>query len=257
MPDWNPAQYERFKAERALPFHDLLALVEPGQDMRAVDLGCGTGEATAVLHKRLGCQETLGVDRSAAMLARSAAFAAPGLSFVQADMVDWHPPAPLDLVFSNAALHWLPEHPLLLAKLHGWLARGGQLAVQVPANHDHASHTVAWELAEQPPFAAALGGWRGGSPVLKPEAYSQLLFDLGFERQHLRLQVYSHVLPSSSDVVEWVKGSLLTDIEARLSPEMFAKYLARYRQVLLERLGERRPYQFAFKRILMWGRLPT
>lgn len=257
MPDWNPAQYERFKAERAQPFHDLLALVQPGPSMRAVDLGCGTGELTAHLHGKLGCAQTCGVDRSGAMLARRAAFAASGLSFAQADIAAWQPEQPLDLVFSNAALHWLPEHPLLFARLLGWLAPGGQLAVQVPANHDHTSHVVALELARQEPFAAALGGWRGGSPVLRPEAYAQLLFDLGFERQHVRLHVYPHVLPAAADVVEWVKGTLLTAFEARLPAPLYAQFLQRYRDELLARLGQRQPYLYLYKRVLLWGRLPT
>ena len=68
---WDPAQYERFRAERARPFVDLLALVRPRPGMRVVDLGCGTGELTARLHRELAAGETLGIDRSEAMLARA------------------------------------------------------------------------------------------------------------------------------------------------------------------------------------------
>ncbi len=78
-PDWNPEQYGRFRDERARPFFDLLDLVQPRPGMRVVDLGCGTGELTRELHRRLSARETIGIDNSPAMLAKSAAFAGDGL----------------------------------------------------------------------------------------------------------------------------------------------------------------------------------
>ena len=70
-PDWNPAQYERFRDERARPFFDLLDLVQPRPELRVVDLGCGTGELTRELHEQLSARETIGIDNSPAMLAKS------------------------------------------------------------------------------------------------------------------------------------------------------------------------------------------
>src|SRR5262249_57814005 len=93
---WNPAQYERFAAERRRPFDDLLALVRPRPGMRVVDLGCGTGELTRALHDHLGARDTLGVDRSPAMLAKSAAFVVPGLRFEQGDIADFGGARPWD-----------------------------------------------------------------------------------------------------------------------------------------------------------------
>src|SRR5262249_4128181 len=91
---WNPDQYARFGAERSQPFYDLLDLVREGpagggrgpRGGRIVDLGCGTGELTRVLHERLGAAETVGLDSSPAMLARSAAVAGGGLRFEAGDI---------------------------------------------------------------------------------------------------------------------------------------------------------------------------
>ncbi|MGB8930562.1 MAG: methyltransferase domain-containing protein, partial [Anaeromyxobacteraceae bacterium] len=141
---WNPELYARFAAERAQPFHDLLALVRAHPGMRVVDLGCGPGELTAHLHRALAARETLGLDSSDAMLARAAAHAGGGLTFAKGDVGAFSGEG-YDLVFSNAALHWVPDHEPLLARLAGALAPGGQLAVQVPANHDHLSHRLARE----------------------------------------------------------------------------------------------------------------
>src|SRR3954469_15764254 len=192
---WDPATYERFERERAAPFFDLLDLVQPSPGGHVVYLGCGTGELTRALHERTGARSTVGLDSSPAMLERSAAHAGDGLRFELGDIARWAPSEPVDLVFSNAALHWVDDHDDLLARLTRALAGGGQLAVQVPANRDHPSHVVAERVAAEEPFRAALGGYVRRSPVLAPERYARLLHRLGFTAQHVRLQVYLHLLP--------------------------------------------------------------
>jgi len=252
---WSPGQYQRFAAERAAPFHDLLALVRPVPGGRVVDLGCGSGELTAELHRRVGAAETLGLDSSPAMLERAAeaGLAGDGLRFAKGDIGELREGG-WDVVFSNAALHWLPDHVELFGRLAGLLNAGGQLAVQMPANHDHPSHLVAAEVAGDEPFRTALGGYRRVSPVQAPEWYAELLDRLGLADQHVRLQVYLHHLASRDEVVEWVKGTLLTDYESRLPAELFEEFLGAYRQRLLPRLEDARPFRYPFKRLLLWGR---
>ncbi len=253
---WDPGQYERFRNERSQPFFDLLALVRSQPGMRVVDLGCGTGGLTRQLHLKLGAASTLGIDNSPNMLDAARANAAEGLRFELGDIGEFARRAPerFDLVFSNAALQWLPDQPAVLRDVAGLVAPGGQLAVQVPANHDHPSHAVAHRIAAESRFREALGGYVRGTPVLAPEAYAELLDRLGFPEQHVRLQVYGHHLPGREDVIEWVKGTLLTDYQQRLPPELFQQFLARYRAELLTQLEDRRPYFYPFKRILMWAR---
>jgi trans-aconitate 2-methyltransferase len=252
--DWSPTQYERFKDERSRPFFDLLALVQRGHWLRVVDLGCGTGELTRELHRASGADATLGIDSSPAMLEKATAFAGNGLRFERHEIADFADAAGFDVVFSNAALQWLPDHERLFARIAALVRAGGQLAVQMPMNHDYPSHTTAAEVARGPEFAAALGGHERKSPLLAPETYAELLFRLGFREQHVRLQVYAHELASRDEVVEWVRGTLLTDYEKRLSPAVFARFLARYREALLPRLADERPFFYPFKRVLMWGR---
>jgi trans-aconitate 2-methyltransferase len=251
--DWSPEQYERFREERSQPFYDLLALVERRPAMRVVDLGAGTGELTRLLHDRLGAWRTLGLDSSEAMLAKSGEHVVSGLTFARGDIASFTGEPPYDLVFSNAALQWVPDHPALLARLLALLGEGGQIAVQMPANHDHPSHAVAAEVAGESPFREALGGYARRRPVLEPEEYATLLHELGFRRQHVRLQVYGHVLAARTDVIEWVKGTLLVDYKKRLDPDLFARFLDRYGERLLARLGPKEPFFYAFKRLLFWA----
>ena len=254
---WDPDQYRRFEAERTRPFDDLLALVDPVPGGAAVDLGCGAGALTARLHAHLGAASTVGIDSSPAMLAAAADHAGGGVSFEAADIATFDAVGRFDVVFSNAALHWVPDHPTLLARLARSLRPGGQLAVQVPANVDHPSHRLAADTAAEEPFRSALGGTpprdvtRG---VLAPERYAELLHELGAAEQHVRLQVYGHLLPSTAAVVEWTRGTTLVRFRRVLEPALFELFVDRYRQRLLAALGDQRPYFYAFRRILFRAR---
>ncbi len=254
---WSPDQYARFQRERQQPFFDLLALVRPRAFSRVVDLGCGTGELTRVLHEKLGPKATLGIDSSPAMLARAAAQAGQGLRFEIGDQETFQGRGEFDLVLSNASLHWTPAHGALFGGLRDLLAPGGQLAVQMPANAGHLSHRVAAAVARQSPFAEALAGLQREDPVLAPEAYATLLHRLGFAEQSVRLQIYAMLLASREDVVEWVKGTLLTDYRARLGDELYPSFLQRYQETLLPLLADERPFLYTYPRLLIWAQKKT
>ncbi len=256
---WNPAQYGRFRNERSQPFFDLMSLVEPFPEMRVADLGCGTGELTLELHRALHAQKTTGVDTSESMLTEASARIAPGLSFVQQDLREFAA-APenrnkYDLVLSNAALQWVPDQTSVITAITGLLGASGQVAIQVPSNQDHLSHVTAHELVQESPFREAVGGYIRSVSNLTLEAYAVLLDHLGYVRQHVRMQVYVHRLASRDEVVEWVRGSALTDYQRRMSPDLFSEFLDRYRSRLLPRLEDSRPFIYPFKRTLIWGSL--
>lgn len=251
---WSPEQYEKFKAQRSQPFYDLLAMVSPRPGMRALDLGCGTGALTAHLHQELKCESTLGIDSSPTMLERARALEpAPGLSFEQADVTSFEAERPFDLVFSNAVLQWIPNHRQLWTRVTDLVAPGGQIAIQIPSNHDHPSHVIAHALAREEPYVTEMGGYVRDVPVLRPETYASMLYALGFTSPRVRLEVYPHVLPSASDVIEWVKGTLLTDYQKRMPESMFSRYLETYTERVLAALPQTTPHFYPFKRILMSG----
>lgn len=260
---WDPAQYQRFQSERRQPFTDLLSLLRPVPGGRVVDLGCGTGELTAALHRHLEAAETLGIDRSESMLAQSDAWAGEGVSFERREIADFAAAdaddRAFDVIAANASLQWVPGHLEILPRLKTRLRAAGQLAFQVPANADHPSHAVARALAREEPFATALAGRPGAEqdPIPPPEDYAVALHRMGFAEQVVRLQVYGHVLRSSGDVVEWVKGTLLTMYRDRLDDDTYAAFMERYRSRLLAELGDIRPYFYPFKRTLCWACLPS
>jgi trans-aconitate 2-methyltransferase len=252
--DWNPEQYARFRAERSQPFYDIAGLVERRPGMRVVDLGCGDGSLTAWLHEELQAAETLGVDSSESMLAQAGPRASASLRFERGDIAAWAPGRQFDLVFSNAALQWVGGHEALFPRLFELVAPGGQFAVQMPTNDQHPSHVIAEEVAASEPWHSAMGGFaRPFDRVLPPARYAELLWEHGFDPQHVRLRIYPHVLPGVDQVVEWVKGTYLTAYESRLTPELYTSYLDEYSRRLFAALGDKRPYLYTYPRILMWG----
>jgi trans-aconitate 2-methyltransferase len=211
---WNPEQYHRFQAERSAPFDDLLKLVQVRSALRVVDLGCGTGELTQRLANQLPASQVTGLDSSPQMLEKAAQYTRPGLHFESGDQArlagEW------DLIFSNAALQWSEDHPTLLPHIFARLAPGGQLAVQVPSNHDHISHRLILETACEEPFRTMLGGFTRISPVLSIEEYAHLFFELGAENILVFQKVYPHVLANADAVLDWISGTALVPYFERL-----------------------------------------
>lgn len=248
---WDPQQYERFKAERYAPFDDLAALIEVRPDLEVVDLGCGTGELTAKLQQFLPGSRVLGVDSSHQMLKRAQAHANLYLGFVLDDLAtllgEW------DLVFSHAALQWVEDHPSLLAQLWACLRPDGQLAVQMPSNHDHLTHRLIQQLASESPFVEALEGWQRRSPVLTIDQYAHVLYQLGATDINVFEKVYPHVLSEAGELMEWVKGTALVPYLERLSEDLREQFLEIYQQRISAAFPDM-PVFYPFRRTLISAR---
>ncbi len=249
---WDPDQYNSFATERQQPFWDLVRLIRPVDRPRLVDLGCGDGRLTSAVAAQIGAVTTVGIDNSPTMIAAATERTTATVRFETGDIGDWERSGAYDIVLANASLQWVGDHPSVLRRWTRSLRRDGQLAVQVPANADHMAHRLADELAHQwmdqpPPDPVAQN-------VMAPERYATLLDQLGFDDQHVRLQVYAHHLTSTAAVVEWVKGTTLTRFKEPVGPDRWPEFVEAYRQRFVQIEGDRSPYFYPFKRILLWGR---
>jgi trans-aconitate 2-methyltransferase len=218
---WDPALYLRHAGPRLRPGIDLISRVALDAPRRIVDLGCGTGDLTALLAERWPAARVVGLDASPEMLDLARA-RHPGIEWVRADLAGWRPPDPVDLVFSNAALHWLDGHERLLPRLLDALAPGGVLAVQMPRNFAAPSHRAIAEVAEAGPWRERLRPLVRVEPVWPPERYHRLLRPLS-----ARLEVweteYFHLLEGPDPVFEWVSGTALRPLMSALEePERSA-----------------------------------
>lgn len=256
---WNPAQYDRFHAERSAPFLDLLATfgshpVPAGG--RVVDLGCGTGELTARIADRYPDAFVTGIDSSPSMLERADPRARPGLDFRLGALEDAE--GPWDAIFSNAAIQWVDDHPTLVPKIFGRLAPGGRLAIQIPGNHTHWSQTALLEVARREPHATRLGGYAREFPVLSLPDYAELLYAAGGEDLLVFEKLHPHVLRDADAVADWLKGTAMLPYLQRLAsdPSAGAAFEEEYRAELRRR-APGSPVFFGFRRIYMAATRPS
>jgi len=249
---WDPNQYHKFQAERSAPFFDLLSLVEKRTDLKVVDLGCGTGELTRQLADALPDSIVTGLDSSEQMLEMAGSFSSPNLIFVQGDQSQL--PGEWDLIFSNAALQWSENHAELIPYLYQRLNAGGQIAVQIPSNHNHISHQIYRETATEEPFKSILEGFQRYAPVLSIDEYARLLFDCGAENIVAFEKVYPHVLEDSDAVVEWISGTALVPYFERLGEhkEEFVEVIRRKMRAAMPES----PVFYPFRRTLFSARKP-
>lgn len=250
MPTWHPSQYLRFADHRTRPARDLLAAVAQDPPAVVVDVGCGPGNSTALLVERWPDAEVIGIDSSTEMIERARA-SLPGVRFEMADLRRWQPPSRVDVVFSNATLQWVEDHPTVFDRLVSWLGEGGVLAVQMPDNFDQPSHVLMRELASSDRWSGRVGDVLRSRPVASMGEYRGMLAPLG--RVDIWSTIYLHELEGQDPVPEWVRGTGLRPVLDRLSDDEAAEFLGEYS----ERIRLAYPRQedgvtlFPFKRLFI------
>lgn len=227
--NWDPEQYLKFVEERRRPALDLIARLGGSCPRNVVDLGCGAGNITRLLAEHWPQARIIGIDSDAAMLRKASSTASP-IDWQKADIAAWRPSVAPDLIFSNAALHWLDDHPQLLPALIAQLADGGVLAVQMPSNFTSPSHQILRKLTDDYRWQQTLGGIEMGK-VLTPAEYHRLLSP---HCRHLDIweTTYWQALGGDDAIIEWMKGTTLVPYLSRLDEVAREQFLAAYRAPL-------------------------
>jgi trans-aconitate 2-methyltransferase len=248
--DWSARQYLKFEDERTRPPRDLLAQVPLAAPRRVIDLGCGPGNSTELLIARFPGAEVTGLDSSTDML-RQARERLPGVSFVKADLATWIPQKPTDLLFANAVIQWVPDHPAVLQRLLAALPGGGVLAVQMPDNTNEPALALMEEVGRVGPWAAGVAAASAAREDLPtPGGYYDLLRPL-CARLDIWHTVYNHVMADAAAVVEWFKGSALRPFLNAVADGERADYLAAY----TAQIARAYPPRFDGKVLLRFPRL--
>jgi trans-aconitate 2-methyltransferase len=223
---WDAGQYLKYSEERSRPFLDLLARVRTEPADFIADLGCGPGNLTRILVERWPAARVVGVDNSPAMLEQARPLTIPGrLDFMRADLTSWTPDKPVDLIVSNAALQWVPDHETLLTRLAGMLSAGGTLAVQMPYLFKNPAQLVIEETKADPRWSAGLHGVGLDQKSVQPLLwYVERLHNLGLAVDAWET-TYIHVLTGENPVLEWFKGTALRPLLNALEPQTQIKFL--------------------------------
>lgn len=231
--DWNPESYARFGDLRLRPALDLLARVGALPAGDVVDLGCGTGTAGPALRERFGeGRRLIGLDASPAMLAAAEAAGGHDL-LLEGDAAAWTADRTVALIFSNAALQWVPDHARLMPRLAAQLAPGGVLAVQMPRQHGAPSHRFLRDFAaEMFPDRFDAAAWV--APVAPPVEYHRMLAPLGrvdvWETDYV--QRLDPVGAGGHPVRPFTEATAMRPFLDRLSAEEAGRFIARYEAAL-------------------------
>jgi trans-aconitate 2-methyltransferase len=230
--EWDAGHYLRFADARTLPAIDLLSRIERDTPAAVVDLGCGPGNSTGLLLRRWPEAAVAGIDSSGNLL-DAARRDNPSARFILGDIRDWEPPELPDVVFTNAALQWVGDHERLIPRLFDQVAPGGVFAVQMPRNHDFATHALMRQVAAEGPWRDRLAGAREPSPVKPPEFYYDLLAPRSASFTIWETN-YIQVMDGVEAIIAWLHGTGLRPFLARLSEAERPVFLKRHAALLAD-----------------------
>lgn len=252
---WDPKQYLGFDFHRLRPALDLIARIPAEGPGSVIDLGCGPGNVTRILKERWKDAEVTGVDNSEEMLVK-ARESYPDINWQTVDLNNWQSNQPVDVLFSNAALHWLEDHDVLFPQLLKSVKPGGYLAVQMPRNWEAASHMSINETVASGKWRERLESVIRLTPSLAPEKYYEILAAHVSELEIWETD-YIQVLEGENPVAEYVKGSWLQRFLQELEEPESSEFEAIYREKILEAYPKQSDGKtlFPFKRCFILARL--
>ena len=254
MGDWNAKQYLRFSKERTLPATDLVHRIELTKPKHILDIGCGPGNSTSELKKRWPKAQVIGIDSSLDMITTASA-SYPDMEFKLVDaakdlstITDRY-----DIVFSNACLQWIPDHPRIFSEMMDLLNDGGVLAIQIPVNFSEPIHKVIQQVVHKDKWAELLQ-YNRELDFLSEEEYHDLLAQVTSDFSMWKT-IYMHRMPSYDAIMDWYRQTGLRPYLQRLSEENQAKLEAE----VLAGIKDEYPLQkngeiiFRFPRLFMLG----
>ncbi len=250
---WNPEIYDQFKEIRYRPFFDLMALISDKNMKECVDIGCGTGEQTAILSGKFETSNFTGFDASKEMLKESGRFVNKNLHFELATIETFAKSGTKwDLVFSNAALQWADDHTELFPRLIAMVNPSGQFAVQMPFQKENILNQILLDLVREKPIVDLLDGFVRNYPLLQIDDYTKILFENGLKDLNISLKVYPIIAHSGEDLYRFISGSALIPYMEKLDIEGQKLLESEFKKRIQTRFISF-PAIYPFKRILMYG----
>jgi len=247
---WDADLYMRFGDQRTLPAIDLVGRIDLAAPARIVDLGCGPGNSAQVLLERFPDAHVTGIDSSEKMIAK-ASESYPEGEWVLGDIAEWSAEKPVDLVFSNAALQWVPDHAALVGHLFAQVAPGGALAFQIPRHVDSPLRRAIFEIAEDSRWSDRMAEARGALTMESPVFYYDALAGHASSVDIWQTE-YNHVLDGPQEIVEWISSTGLRPFLGVLDDEAEKQHLI---TLVGERVAEEYPRRVDGKIIFPFNRL--
>jgi len=215
--DWDPQQYLQFKHERTQPSRDLVARIDIDDPKTIIDVGCGPGNSTQILNTRWPNAVIVGLDNSEKMIER-ARKDYPNQQWMVGDALTYTTNQAYDIVFSNAAIQWIPNHDVLIPRLFQLAQKNGILAIQVPANHESPLYRIIVRTSQKRKWRAFTKGYELAITYHNAEYYYNALVSLT-QKVALWETTYYHILKSHQDLIEWYRSTAMKPILDRLQTD--------------------------------------
>jgi trans-aconitate 2-methyltransferase len=259
-PTWDANLYLKFVDARLRPALDLMGRLDPGNAARPghaiYDLGCGAGNITRILAERFPGPPVIGVDSSEEMLAKARSQTVDKhVSFTKGDLAEFKPDVPPGILYSNAAYQWVENHIDYFPGLLKLLPSGGQLAIQMPRNHEAPSHALMKKAAEMGPWRDKLAKVGGIRTVWEPARYYDVLKPLCSDLEVWE-SIYQQPLTGKDPVAQYTAGTGLRPYMEALSKEEGTAYYEIYARLLAEAYPTRSDgiTLFPFRRLFIVAR---
>lgn len=264
MADWDPELYRRFARYRAAPFELILARLPLRPDDRIVDYGCGTGENTIELARRVEDGHVTGVDSSPAMIAQAHELRATlpsalreRIHFVEGNFETYTSDRAYSVAFSHAALQWARDHRGVIARWYAALTPGGRMVVQMPSNHQETAQATLATLATDPNWRDLIGDLQTPSHIVGTlEEYHAMLTAIGFTEVDCYYETFHHPMENPAAIVEFCRATAMRPFLDRIPATRHAAFIAEFTRRLEQAYGTSGALLFNFRRLFLWGRRP-
>jgi trans-aconitate 2-methyltransferase len=250
---WDPQTYSQFMTIRRPALDGLLSLIRPAENMKALDVGCGSGDFTLELHERLNIAETLGLERSEQMLAAANCRAKAGLTFQSGDINDLKLSSAYDLIFCNGVFHYAEDKAALLGQFREHLNPGGQIAIQAPYNPDYFPIALGYELGRKDSYFQYCEKLCSRVRTISPLEGLEMLHKLKFQDPVARLQAHSHPLSSGETLFRWLRTTYLSDFQGCMPSDVFASFLNEYSEKFFAEIPRHKPFHYILQRVYLWA----
>ncbi|MFA5330893.1 MAG: methyltransferase domain-containing protein [Methanoregula sp.] len=215
---WDAADYAHSSPAQKQWAGELITKMHLTGRERVLDIGCGDGRVTAAIAACLPNGSVTGIDRSPAMIrfAREQYPVGkyPNLSFVEGDAQGLQHREQFDVVFSNAALHWIYDHGPVLAGISRALVHGGRMIVRMGGKGNADGIFAALrEIRDDPAWGRYFSGFSFCYGFFSPDEYRPWLESVGLFPLRVELIPKEMVYPDREGLAGWVRTTWLPYLE--------------------------------------------
>ena len=225
---WNPADYAQYSESQKKWARELMAKLNLGGDERILDIGCGEGSVTAEIARLLRGGSVVGIDSSPQMIdfAKKNFMERSGnLAFHCIDVRDMTFNQEFDLVFSNAALHWVPDHLPVLRKIRRSLRPSGKVLFQMAGKENAVTVTeTVQKIIQAEQWQPFFQGFSSPYSFYGDEEYRVLMKRAGFAPGRVELIPKAMSHKGREGLSGWIRTTWLPYTQ-RLPEEMRDRFV--------------------------------